>query len=316
MKRFTSFPKLSSDFWKIGGGLLVLVLIIVFAPVKKPAVQEVEKPPFNPSHAAYISAYSSGIISRDGSVKVRFATDLIPLTEIGKEVDKSLFSFSPSIEGKTVWVDTRTVEFKPADRLESGTVYNGEVDLSELYDTVPSSLSDFKFQVNTRMQEMDLQVDGIKPMSATNVGWQRVEGTIGIAEPEPRDQVEKIIEAKIDGQNRHIKWLHSENGLQHGFIIDSIQRQEKKGKVEIIYNGSYINVEKKGTDEIEVPAKGDFVLTSTTGKSDPEQVVLLQFSDPIDPAQKLDGLIRSKQTDFTFQIEGGTIKAFPSEKIT
>src|SRR5687768_5824037 len=117
MRFRTSLRKLDSSFWMIGAGLLALVLIIVFAPGRKPNVQDVEKPPFKPEHSAYISAYSSGLIPKNGTIKVRFAHDLIPLNEVGKEVEKSLFSFTPSMKGKTVWLDTRTVEFRPEEML-------------------------------------------------------------------------------------------------------------------------------------------------------------------------------------------------------
>ena len=39
--------------------------------------------------------------------------------EEGKEVDNTLFDFSPSIEGKLTWIDKKTIEFKPAVHLNS-----------------------------------------------------------------------------------------------------------------------------------------------------------------------------------------------------
>jgi alpha-2-macroglobulin len=59
-------------------------------------------------YAEYISAYSSGIVSKKSSITVKL-TESAAASIKKEEIDAtSLFEFSPSISGKATWVDDKT----------------------------------------------------------------------------------------------------------------------------------------------------------------------------------------------------------------
>lgn len=68
----------------------------------------------------YIYAFTSGSISRDDVVRVRFVNAAISQEQVGKEVPASVFSTDPKIEGKAVWEDDRTIKLTPAQPLTPG----------------------------------------------------------------------------------------------------------------------------------------------------------------------------------------------------
>src|SRR5688572_13334944 len=84
----------------------------------------------NSEFATYISAYTSGTISNKGTIRVVLATDHEGIIDLNKASDLNVFSFEPSIQGETWWVDQRTIEFRPKEALPNGVDYEAEFDLS------------------------------------------------------------------------------------------------------------------------------------------------------------------------------------------
>src|SRR5215831_1006741 len=119
--------------WKklslIGGSIAVVALIVFYFTTSKSA-----KAPFaaiNPAFGEYISSYTSLSVISVSLKKIILAKDAIDSASVG-EASTKLFEFSPSIKGITVWLDRRTVEFKPSGRLRSGQVYEVSFFLSKL----------------------------------------------------------------------------------------------------------------------------------------------------------------------------------------
>ena len=71
----------------------------------------------------YVSAYTTGIISRESTIKVRLVQAYQEglSNEISPEL--KLLQFDPRIEGETYWLDNQTIEFSPKEQLEPDTKY-------------------------------------------------------------------------------------------------------------------------------------------------------------------------------------------------
>ena len=70
----------------------------------------------DPAFSKYIDAYTTGIVSKTAAIRIQLASAANTVHSVGEEVKEKLFDLSPSVKGKTVWIDASTVEFKP-DRL-------------------------------------------------------------------------------------------------------------------------------------------------------------------------------------------------------
>src|SRR3990172_7537364 len=79
----------------------------------------------DPDFAGYITAFTSGVISNQSTIKVRL-TEPYKDAEPGQIIKKELFDFSPEIEGDAYWIDDQTIEYRPAKRLPPGKLFEAE----------------------------------------------------------------------------------------------------------------------------------------------------------------------------------------------
>ena len=102
--------------WKkiaIGAVALVMVALGIFYVTNSKGT----KPGatfLNPAFGEYISSYTAGVVGSGSTIRIILAQDAVDSAAIGQETSVKLFSFSPALSGKTVWLDRRTVEFTPA----------------------------------------------------------------------------------------------------------------------------------------------------------------------------------------------------------
>ena len=101
--------------------LLVLIGVSTLISCKKKAKDIIIE--VDPTFGQYISAYTSGMVSANSTITIRFTMPAQKFTKAGDELDDNVFKISPSIDGKTYWVDDQTIEFKPTNPLVSGEIY-------------------------------------------------------------------------------------------------------------------------------------------------------------------------------------------------
>lgn len=269
----------------------------------------------DPAFSAYISAFTSGTISREASIRVRLSSDVVQTSEINAPASKNPFTFSPAIKGNAYWIDSRTIEFRPSDKMEQGKTYKSSFALSEVM-KVPAKFSKFDFDFQIINQAFDVDVKGLRPLSNKNYSRQVLSGIVNTADVEDGVKVEEILSAKQNDNPLPVRWIHGDDRKVHSFEIDSIIRGDDSSIVQLAWNGKPIDVDLKGGKKVTVPAFGDFVLMSTrVEQKESEQYLLLQFSDPLMENQNLNGLITlGGQSDLRFVIEDNTIRVYPSSR--
>ncbi len=235
----------------------------------------------------YITAFSTGEISRNSAIRIEFQDEIKSAVPDG-EADAKFFVFSPSISGKSVWIDKRTIEFRPDTSLPAGKTFKVKFRLSKILD-VPSSLKVFNFSFRTRKMSLKTEVFGFKPYDINDLKWQKLTGQVITSDYAADQEIEKALSAKQD-RKLDISWEHS-NGTVHRFTIDSIQRNDRRGELEIEYDGRYVGSFDKGKIKADIPALGDFEVTNVIVSQQPQQCITLFFSDPPDPDQDLKGLV-------------------------
>ena len=288
----------------------------------------------NPAYKEYISAYTAGYVSVESKIVIVLQEETISEIEEGKEVDNTLFEFSPDIEGKMVWIDKKTIEFKPTQKLNNNQTYKATFHLGNVT-AVANDLKEFEFEFATLKQAMEITLDEYKIAENNSLN---IEGTLTTADYADITLVEKTTQASQGSTSLPIKWLH-ENSTTHHFIIQNVQKG--KGDLTITYIGEPIGSSEKGTQEIKIPNSNDFTLMNVMINNEPDQYVTLQFSDKIDPNQNLEGLISIanpngvanvstyneygdennerlpvKESKLTFLIENNSIKIYTGEHYT
>ena len=171
-----------SNHWKsliTAGAAVALAALIAFLIYHR----HHKKPVVNPEFGKYIESYTSGIVSKESTIRVKLAGD-IPTTHVQNEaLSDDVFSFSPSIKGKAYWVDASTIEFRPQGRLDPDKSYSAEFRLSKVT-TVPSQFETFNFGFQTIKPDFTVSFAGLQTAASTSLDKMKLSGTIQTADTE------------------------------------------------------------------------------------------------------------------------------------
>lgn len=292
------------------GVLLAGILYFQNAGSKGPAIATV-----NPAFGEYITSYTAGVVSSGSSFRITLAVDPEEPTSPG-ETSARLFDFNPSLKGVTVWLDHRTVEFRPSERLRSGQVYEVSFALYRLIQ-VPPSLQNLEYSVRVIPQNFSLSVERMKPYVQTELKRQKIEGLIQTADFAPNEAVEKMLTAEQAGKILAVSWVHTEEGKHHNFTVEEVSRGEGSTQVKISADGNLLGVDQKEEQLVEVPALGDFKVMGVRVEQGSSQFVTVQFSDPLSERQRLEGLITiSDIPSLDYEISGNEIHIYPPVRQT
>ena len=103
--------------------------------------------PTDTAYAAYIQAYTGGVIPDNASVRLELSNEVPEESRI----EEGLFSFSPSVKGTVHWVRPDAVEFIPDDgALKAGTIYTCTFNLGKVVPVGDKALEKFAFGLNVR----------------------------------------------------------------------------------------------------------------------------------------------------------------------
>ena len=308
MKKF-SWKKLSL----IGVGVAIVASITLYYAITKSAKASFSA--INPAFGEYISSYTSLSVNSGSSIRIILAKEAIDSSAVG-ETSIKLFEFSPSIKGITVWLDRRTVEFKPSGRLKSGQVYTVSFLLSKLM-RVPQALATFEYAFQVIPQNYELSIDNVLPYVKTQLARQKIEGTVSTADFAQSAAVEKILSANQEGKSLKVSWTHTSEGKLHSFIVEDVERKEKPSVVSLTANGNALDVDHREQKEIEIPSLNDFKVTNVAVEQGSNQHVVIQFSDPLSERQNLEGLISlAGLSSLDFEIKDNQVLVFlPARQI-
>ncbi|GAB4329036.1 MAG: MG2 domain-containing protein [Flammeovirgaceae bacterium] len=266
--------------------------------------------------SGHISAFTSGTISKAAAIKIRLASPIKPDIEANTFIAEKLFDFEPAIEGSAFWIDNQTISFQPSSKLPSGKEFKGVFYLGKLKE-VDEPLKKFEFVVKTYQQYIDFDFKGLEAYDTKDFRWQKIKGSLNLVDVEDNETLEKAITAIQNGKLMPIKWQHDAEGLRHSFYIDSVQRTEQPSTVTLELNGELIGLSQKESKVIDIPAINDFKILNVSVLSLPSQHILVNFSDPIDNSQNLNGLIRLLNgANVRYTVVGNELKIYPTNRQT
>ncbi len=240
-----------------------------------------------PASNPYISGYTSGLISKNGSIQVELSK---PVSDIVRsQIKGNLFSLSPKVKGQVIWKNDRLIEFKPDKPLRSDKDYTVTFHLDKIYEETDKNTAEFTFQIKTYKQDFDFFADHFKPIDENSNKWVSVDLELTFADDVEPQEALAILSAKLDGKHKAVRFVSS-RGRTFSFLIDSIERIEKSQMLSIEANGSGIDVKKTEKAELEIYAKDQFIAIAASYSSYPERCIKIQFTDAL-ALQDLSGLI-------------------------
>lgn len=305
MNNANSIPRMNFSW-------IVLAIVVVLAwQCRGPA----ETNAGNAAFAKYVEGYTTGVISRESTIRLRLASQVNTFQETNAEDTRKLFTFHPAVKGKTRWIDARTVEFIPEKQFDPSKEYRVTFDLGKVVE-VPNDLTHFIFDFKIIDPSYHIELEGLKSQTSSSTDLMKLTGNLSFADIETPENIEKILEATAGGTRLGIKWQHNAQTRVSSFTIDSLEKGKEAYGVSLKWDGAPIKSKKSDQKKIEMPAKGAFKVLDIRAVHEPEQFVLVQFSDPILVAQQLNGLIGiSGVTDARYTIDGSEVKVYAPDRL-
>jgi len=273
----------------------------------------------DPGFRDWISAYSSGVVSVATPIRIRLAEPYADSLMIGRQGDASLFSFSPSVSGEVVWVDSRTVEFRPAEPMQGGTGYTCTFHLGSLK-RVPDEFQRFVFNFHTIRQSYEVRLDPLV-IPEDQPDMYRLTGRVLTADVTSDDLVRQVLSAvMVTGRVRldvAVRWVDRGSSTGFAFVVDSLPRGETSAELVLSHRGRSLGVRGQGEERIVLPGKGEFRVLDVSVQHDPDASLVVTFSDLLDPSQEFDGMVRLGQLrNLRFMVDGNRLHVYPPRNRT
>lgn len=289
------------------------ILLFVFAGCKSKQETPAEQFENLNKYEEYITEVSHGIISAQSDVRVILNTP-IESWNTGDELDANLFSISPRTKGKVVSLDNRTIAFVPENGFKQDTEYTFELALSDIIQDLPKDLKTMTFGVKTLQQQFNIYTDALQSYSKSK---QYINGQLRASDVLSLEDAKQLVSVIHKGKAVNVKFDESvTNGTQFQFKIDSIQRYEEDSELEISWNGTKFDIESSGKNIINIAGKNNFTVLDLSVETGSNQVVLVNFSDPLKKGQNFKGLVVLEGvTNPKYKVDGNTLKVYPSKDL-
>ncbi|MEO7044052.1 MAG: MG2 domain-containing protein, partial [Ferruginibacter sp.] len=267
----------------------------------------------DPAYSKYVDAYTTGVVSKTSTIRIQLANEANTVHAVGEEVKEDLFDLSPSVKGKTYWLDAKTVEFKPDTWMDADKLYTVKFKLGKVT-KVPEKYADFKFSMKTVKPSFKVTDDGLRNNGIKDK--MTLSGNVETADIEKGVDIEKLLTASQNNKSLKITWQHNDVTKSHGYTIENIERGSGESNLLLNWNGKPMNMDVNGAKTLPVPAVGDFKVLNVVAVLDAQQYASVQFSDPIAIGQDLTGLISIiGQSDISYTINGSEVKVFGNGKL-
>ena len=233
-----------------------------------------------------LDSYTSGVITEGEPIVVRFKYPQVLKLKQGEALPPKLFSFTPELKGKAVWLDETTVAYE-YDKIDNKKQYVGRFKVSEMLDVAATETLEFSFGV--RRQTFNL-VD-VYPVCETEdvMGYQMY---VAFAAPVKFEDAVKIFDESIIKQYQVETNFLSDN--KYMFALQSIPRKDTDYEISVTLNGKNIGSDTKINRNLTVYAKDKFIPISFDVEKASGQAVLF-FSQPLKQDQNLNGLVTFSQ---------------------
>ena len=287
-------------------GLLFLILFIVcFHSCTRSQKDIIPSAEFAP----YVNAYTGGVISQNSTIRIELTQDQ-PMVDLNNELKDNPFSFSPSLKGKTCWINNNTIEFVPEEgTLKPGEFYEGTFQLGDFME-VDKKLKEFKFSFRVQERNYTLHTDPIT-ITATQPDVATVNGEIRFSDAVKKEEVQKMLSASGNNANYPVEVVATDHPSRFQFSINRIPRGSEDFQLEIKVDGKPADIDREQIENVLIPAKGSFRFLSAERIEQPENGMEVIFSDPVSNTQDLKGLIEIPEVSTSiFQIKDNKVFVF------
>ncbi|WOI22412.1 alpha-2-macroglobulin family protein [Nonlabens ulvanivorans] len=261
----------------------------------------------------YVAQVSDNVISAREPIIIRL-NEPVESWKVDMQLENDIMTLSPRANGIVKSLDHQTIAFVPDEPLEQDTKYKVSFKLGKVKD-VPADFKTFDFELKTIKQDFIVRTE---PVSSYDSNYQFISGSIISSDVMTLTNADLLLKATLNGKELPIKILdNNELGKYFEFKIDSIKRPVEDEEIEVSWNGKSIGVDSKGDNVVRIPGKNSFSVTDIELFNNDSQYILVNFSDPLQTGQNIDGLIQIEGVDkYKFEVDGNEVKLYPNKTVT
>ena len=292
--------------------LLGLMLILGLASCGRGNKPE-QAQPANRAWSQYVAGHTAGLVSRNSSISIRFARDVIDPAQVGKSADKAL-EIQPRVDGKAVFTGTQELTFTPSQPLKRGQGYLVRLKPKALKD-VPEKLGPYEFNFTVMQPAFEIKLAALESAPDDDNALV-LRGVLETADAEDAATVEKLLAAEFRGTALGLQWAHFNENRTHQFSAGGLERQAQAMQIKLSWNGEALGVKSQGNRQLEVPPRGVFKVLDSGVLGDGRQAIRVNFSERLDPNQNLNALVTLGSVKITTRIDGSTLTVYPETPVT
>ena len=233
-----------------------------------------------------LDSYTSGVITEGEPIVVRFKYPNTLKVKQGETLPTKLFTFTPDLKGKAVWLDENTVAFE-YDKIDNTKQYVCRFKVAEMLDVAATETLEFSFGV--RRQSFNLTY--VYPI-CQSVDAMDYLLYVQFAAPMKLEDAEKIFDESINEQYKvETNFI---NDKLYMFALRSIPRRASDYVINVTLNGKNIGSDTKIDQALTIYANDmfspiNFEVEKASGEA------ILFFSQPLKEDQNLNGLVTFSQ---------------------
>jgi uncharacterized protein YfaS (alpha-2-macroglobulin family) len=269
---------------------MILLLTVLAASCKKETARD-ETLSYPLETAKLISQVTSGVISPDGAVVVRFVSPVIKENLVGESITKEVFNFEPSITGVSRWQDRQTLVFKPNAPLPLREKYEGSLDLGTLL-PLHKDLEPLKFRFEVAGREIATVQTDFELINDNDPQNLRVAGSVSFSETADIEAVEEATTLHQNGKKLKLNWSVDESNTTFAFSSESIRRGDKELKFALKIEKSPLEISEDFRKDFSLSPLNDLSVLDISKQEDGDRPgIIIEFSDELDIRTDLTGLI-------------------------
>ncbi len=164
--------------------------------------------------------HSNGAMSRHQPIRVLFMKDVIPAERVGTDASANV-AIDPKVKAHATFASRREIILRPETSFAPNTEYLVSIKADGLVG-VPKGTKPFEFTVKTYEVNFEINVGALNVIHDKNE-LMCLSGSIGTSDTEPREKLEKILTATLDGKPIAISWIGGDRS--YAFEIRDIRRK-------------------------------------------------------------------------------------------
>ena len=262
----------------------------------------------------YISSNTNGEISIASPVQVLLNKPLEQF-EPGQEVPADYLEFKPVLEGTLKAANASSLVFEPSQPMNPGTEYQATLKLDKLFPGVEKDLTTYTFAFKTITPDFKINLDQLQSYSRE---YQFLKGTLEGADIMPAEKVKQVLQATLNNEALSVKWEGDDTMARFfNFTIDSIPRHKDDREIVIAWNGEALEAVNQGEQSFTIPGKDKFMVVDAKTTASPSPMLALNFSEPVDENQDLNGLVTVENApELRFEVNGNVLNVYPGTVLT